>query len=270
MRVISWNCNKAKASRHTWDYLLELQPDIALLQEVASLPSLISKMYHVHTHAPRRQNGADQAFMTAILAKSSIKAAFPLTSPLGWVKRELGWFSGNFESCILDLGKTTRIRVVSVYSPAWPVAKARLLGDDPGDVKLTQNKDVWAADLLWASLREMLPQREEPWIIAGDFNCSETFDEWKDGPRGNKEYLDRMKDIGLTECLRHHKGKLVPTFLNTDRKTHIHQMDHMFVTSDLSLILRDCYVGDREIVFGQKLSDHLPIIADFASMEEQT
>ena len=269
MRVISWNCNKAKASRHTWDYLLELQPDIALLQEVASLPSSISKMYHVHTHAPRRQNGADQAFMTAILAKFHIKAVFQLTSRLDWVKRELGWFSGNFESCILDLGERTRMTVVSVYSPAWPVAKTRLHGDDPGDVKLTQNKDIGLLTCCGPPCGKCYLKERSHGLSRETSIAPKRSMNGRTDPRGNKEYLDRMKGIGLTECLRHHKGELVPTFLNTDRKTHMHQMDHMFVTGDLSSILSDCYVGDKETVFGQKLSDHLPIIADFASMGEE-
>lgn len=263
MRVITWNCNKATASRKSWDYLLELRPDVALLQEVASVPDSVEKAYKVYGHAATRQDGAKQKFMTTILSKATIKATQRIESRVPWVKRELDWFSGNFISCDVIAGDSTTIRLVSVYSPAWPVAKSRIANDDVVDVKLKLNRDVWAADLLWVSLREALPTREGPWIVAGDFNCSETFDEWDDGPRGNKEYLDRMSAIGLTECLRHHQGHLVPTFVNTDKKTLKHQMDHMFVTEDLASTLKACEVGDKDAVFGQKMSDHLPIVADF-------
>lgn len=268
--MISWNCNRAASSRRSWEYLLELAPDVALLQEVGSIPESVKALYSVQSQIARKENGAEQSFMTVVLAKPDIQASFQLSSRLTWVQRELQWFSGNFVSCLLRVDPATHLRVVSVYSPAWPVAKGRLVGEDVTEVKLTLNKDVWAADLLWAALREILPNRKEPWIIAGDFNCSETFDAWKDGPRGNKEYLDRMKHVGLTECLRHHQGRLVPTYLNKDGKTHEHQMDHLFVTGDLASVLVDCKVGDNEVVFQQKLSDHLPIVADFSFVGPST
>lgn len=270
MRVITWNCNKATASRESWDYLLELDPDFALLQEVAAIPDSLETVYKVHAQAAIRQDGTKQKFMTAILSKATIKATYKMESRVPWVQRELDWFLGNFISCDLIAGDSTTIRLVSVYSPAWPVAKSRIANDDVVDVKLRLNKDIWAADLLWASLREALPSREGPWIVAGDFNCSETFDEWKDGPRGNKEYLDRMSGIGLTECLRHHHRHLVPTFVNTDKKTLRHQMDHLFVTGDLASRLKGCDVGNSGAVFGRKMSDHLPIIADFDFPNAQT
>jgi hypothetical protein len=37
----------------------------------------------------------------------------------------------------------------------------------------------------------------EPWVFAGDFNLSETFDLWRGGPRGNLECLNRMGGTGF-------------------------------------------------------------------------
>ena len=267
VRVITWNCNKATASRATWDYFLDLKPDIALLQEVASIPESVRGAYKVVSQHAIRKNGSKQTFETAILTRLQIETAFSLASRLQWVQRELEWFSGNLLCCVLKLDASSRLRVVSVYSPAWPVAKSRLAGEDVAPMKLSLNEDVWVADLLWAALQEALPGREDPWIVGGDFNLSETFDEWRGGPRGNREYLDRMKDIGLRECLRQKHGKLVPTFLDTDKKTHIHQMDHLFVTSDLIPAMEACSVGDKDVVFNGRMSDHLPIIADFGRVE---
>jgi exonuclease III len=56
---------------------------------------------------------------------------------------------------------------------------------------------------------------------------------------------------------------MVPTFQNAQGKKLIHQIDHLFVTNNLHSQLKKCGVGDKEIVFGNYLSDHLPIIADF-------
>jgi len=37
-RVVTWNLHHGKVSSLAWDYLLELNPDIALLQEAGILP----------------------------------------------------------------------------------------------------------------------------------------------------------------------------------------------------------------------------------------
>ena len=104
----------------------------------------------------------------------------------------------------------------------------------------------------------------EAWVIGGDFNSSETFDFGPGGPRGNKEHLDHMAELGLTECLRKSRGKLAPTFRHS-RGSIQHQIDHLFVTKCLADKLQSCDVGVQEEIFGAnpRLSDHLPIIADF-------
>jgi exodeoxyribonuclease-3 len=180
------------------------------------------------------------------------------------VNAELDRFAGNLVASEVKLEAGPLLKAVSVYSPAWPVARSRLTGIDASNVRLTQNHDVWVTDLLWAALRQSAPFGSDAWLVAGDFNLSETFDLWRDGPRGNREYLDRMADLGLVECLRESKGALTPTFRNTDKRTVKHQMDHLFVTRALSDRLVGCDTGLQETVFGENLSDHLPLIADFA------
>ena len=58
-------------------------------------------------------------------------------------------------------------------------------------------------------------------------------------------------------------GCLVPTFRNPHGRKLVHQIDHLYVTAPLSDHLVSCEVGSQERVFGQALSDHLPIIAEF-------
>ena len=105
------------------------------------------------------------------------------------------------------------------------------------------------------------------WIVGGDFNSSETFDYlWKDGPtRGNGEVLDRINALGLTERLREYPGQLTPTFKNTRGGKVVHQLDHMFVSGNLKQLLKQCILGDASKVFGDSISDHLPVIGDFHS-----
>jgi endonuclease/exonuclease/phosphatase family metal-dependent hydrolase len=120
-------------------------------------------------------------------------------------------------------------------------------------------------DILLAALREMEPPPRGPWIIGGDLNLPETFDSWQGGPRGNLEYLERMSAFGLTECLRYATGTLTPTFRNAADGRVVHQMDHLFVSQPLAARLASCRVGSPDRVFDERLSDHLPIIAEFTA-----
>jgi endonuclease/exonuclease/phosphatase family metal-dependent hydrolase len=258
-RLITWNCRRAAL----WDYFTELDADVALLQEVMSIPATVLARYSCHMERAMSKAGAPQKFNTAILVKGKIGPAVPLVAPSQWVEAELRLFAGNLVSRQVTRDTGTAMRVVSVYSPAWPVDRARLKDMDVTSVKLTLNSDLWVTDLLWASLAHMKPDPRELWVIAGDFNLSETFDLWPGGPRGNREYLDRLEALGLHECLRQAKGMLTPTFRNPRDGVVQHQMDHIFVTTALSERLVKCDVGLTEAVFDRRLSDHLPIVADF-------
>ena len=72
-----------------------------------------------------------------------------------------------------------------------------------------------------------------------------------------------MRGIGLVECLKEYTGRLTPTFKNARNDRILHQIDHLFVTPSLYAKINNCYVGDKGLIFENKLSDHLPIIADF-------
>jgi endonuclease/exonuclease/phosphatase family metal-dependent hydrolase len=262
-RIVTWNCRRAKADSGVWKYLSELAPDIALLQEVSSLPDTLRQVYAVQAASPRNRHGRPQKFQTVLLVRGHIDATLALPALSDWVATELQLFAGNLPAACVTLVDGKRLSVVCVYSPAWPIDRARLNGIDVSGVKLTQNPDVWVSDLLWASLNHLHPGPFSEWIIAGDFNSSETFDQWRDGPRGNREYLDRMASLGLVECLRQAQGKLSPTFRNPRGGAIVHQMDHLFVTQGMATRLIHCETGSQTVVFDGGLSDHLPIIADF-------
>lgn len=263
MRVISWNCRRATAEAPLWEYFEELAPDIAVLQEVAEVPARIREAYELRLATPVTQGGNQQRFQSALLVRGRIGEAVELTTELDWVNRELERFAAGLMSFRVEVAGGQAVTVVGVYSPAWPVDRSRLEGTDVSSVKLTQNPDVWVADLLVAALRHRAVEDSTPMIVAGDFNLSETFDHWKGGPRGNREWLDRMTALGFTECLRHCQGALTPTYRRPGRIEPESQIDHIFVTPGLSARLVSCRTGDPERVYGQNLSDHLPIVAEF-------
>ncbi len=247
-----------------WELLNEISPDLALLQEVGGLPQSISDQYDVVIHRAAG-NFQPQRFSTAILARGTVGPPIPLSSPWDWVSREFEHFKGNLLAHHVSV-RGHEYRVLSVYSPAWPVDPERLRGVDVEPVKLKLNPKVWVTELLWAALLDSYDADHPlPWVVGGDLNASETFDTmWAGGPRGNREILDRMQDLGLLECLRHWNGRLVPTFRNPRDGRIVHQMDHLFVSESMVARLVSCTTEEHTRVFDASLSDHLPIIADFA------
>jgi exonuclease III len=265
MRVITWNCRRAHAQSKIWAYLSDLAPDIALLQEVTAIPEHIRDDFAIRQMHPVTKYGTPQKFSTAILARGSIGKTIPLRASSPWVNTELARFSGNFVAVEAKPARGPHVNIICVYSPAWPIDKARLIGFDVTGIRLTQNPDVWPADLLWAALTLITPQPSDAWLIGGDFNLSETFDSWPGGPRGNREYLDRLDQLGLVDCLRHKKGALTPTFRTLRSGTITAQLDYLFVTEFLRSRLVGCATGSEQQVFEGGLSDHLPVMADFTS-----
>jgi exonuclease III len=274
MRIISWNVHGARKDSPLWDALVELQPDIALLQEIGSIPNSVTDRFDQLTRQAVNEDGKPQRFRTGVFVKGRIVEELALSSMREWVNREIEFFGGNFISCTVQPNDYDLLKVVCVYSPHWPVDKRRLEAIDVSEVKTRINPNVWGTDLLWDALRNTIAS-DDQWAIGGDFNSSETFDcNWQDrnnrrfGIRssGNAEMLERMRRLGLTECLRRTENDpIVPTFRHS-RGGVYHQMDHLFVSSTLCSRLNRCIVGDQAVIFGKSLSDHLPIIADFQTV----
>jgi len=263
-RILTWNCRQATQGSPAWDYLCELAPDVALLQEVSAIPPNIKREFDFRQKRAIGKSGTPQRFDSAVLVRGTIGRQLPILSPHDWVNAELERFAGNLLAFEALLERGPRLNVVGVHNPHWPVERSRLAGVDVNPIKLTLAPDVWVADLLWASLSSVDLKPQDLWVVAGDFNLSETFDDaWPGGPHGNREYLDRMTALGMTECLRKMKGQLTPTFKNPRGGKISHQIDHLFVTEPLVHRLLSCDTGDPERVFGGSLSDHLPIVADF-------
>jgi exonuclease III len=266
MKICCWNIRRASSdSEATWDYLAEINPDIALLQEVGSISPKIEQQYKSCWVPARTKEGRMQKFGTAVLLRGDILAPIKLATEWPWANELLDRFGGNLVGLQVDCGTTKKLNVVSVYSPAWPIPTEEWEGQDVSEVKSEYSSgDVWLADLLLSALRneDLLGQ---DWILGGDLNSSITFDYlWGNEPRGNLAYLERMEALGLLELLRHHQGQLTPTFRNPKGGKIIHQIDHLFASPSIQARLKSCDVGDKERIFAEaSLSDHLPIIAEF-------
>ena len=262
MRVITWNMRRAKTGSPSWDYFNDIDPDVALLQEINEIPEYINEKYDSKYLKAQSKSGNEQHFGTAVLVKGKIENNFTLSSELKWIRDEIKIFKGNLVNCIVKPINQKPIKVISVYSPAWPIDKARIEGIDISDIKLPDYSDIWVTDILWRILKHAEPKDTERWLVAGDLNSSETFDK-KWGTTGNYLTTKRITDLGFYECLRGYQKQLTPTFRHSSGKIE-DQLDHLFVTQCLADDLIDCKVGSKSLVFDKSLSDHLPVIAEFS------
>lgn len=266
MKVLCWNVRRANAASDVWSYLESVDPDIALLQEVsAPSPNILDRYTTVMRNAAGK-TGKPQRFGTAILTKYPIIGdATRLAASNNWVRQQAEFFAGNLVYTTLH-GPSGPLNVVSVYSPAWPVARAAWAIEDVRDIKLAANPDVWCTEILWDLLRNTLPGSSGEWIVGGDYNSCETFDFWADGDRGNREIMARLNALGLFDALRSRHGRRVPTYRRPGSDALRNQLDHVYVSRPMIDRLRECRVGDAAHIFGSRLSDHLPILAEFGAI----
>src|SRR5262245_52682483 len=88
-RVITWNCRRASLTSGLWDYLLETDPDVALLQDFGTIPERVLQVYvHAQNGAVAETRRAPR-FMTGILVKGISTGDIALPAPTAWVAREL-------------------------------------------------------------------------------------------------------------------------------------------------------------------------------------
>ena len=96
MRVITWNVRRAKADDVAWEMLLDMEPDIALLQEVSIFPPTITSSFDVKFESAVGKTGKPQKFGTAVLVRGKIIDDLQLSSAYDWVNSELNFFCRQF------------------------------------------------------------------------------------------------------------------------------------------------------------------------------
>ena len=263
MKVITWNVKGANAQNPAWELLKREAPDIALLQEVGSLPVWIQNSYQIHQVSARFFAGHHAKFSTVILSLWPLKTSRFLNSSLDWVNRIHREREGWIVECETIPDNAEPLRLVSVHSPAWPIPKDTLNDIDISPIQLENNPDLWFTEILWSLLRNENFGDNVQWIVGGDFNTSVLFDKPKD--RGNRMVISRLNELGLIDCLGKFNSEPVPTFRHPGRSVR-HQLDYSYVNEPLLKRCVRANVPDRSEIFDHKpkmLSDHLPIICEF-------
>ena len=264
IRVVTWNVRRAKRTSDVWKILLQINPDVATLQEVGEIPEEIVGKYRILSKTPRKEDGGDQRFTTVILTKGEMNSSLRLRSDAEWVNKEAAYYDGNIVYCTTTMDDNQVFHVVSVYSPAWHIPKERLAGTDISSIKLDNNPNLYLTEIVWSLLKDVKISNASNWIVAGDLNSSVTFDSWGSKPRGNQEIIDRMNALGLVDCLSYSAQELVPTFRNPSHgNKFIHQLDYLYVNRPLLSRMIDSKVLDGQGIFEDSLSDHLPIVTEF-------
>ena len=154
MRILVWNMRRATyKSDEVWDYFQEIDPDVALLQEVGSLPESLSRDYALVQRNAYAGNGNQQRFSTCLLVNGSVISQLQFSTPWDWVNEELENFAGNLVGAEISVQNDMTFRAISVYSPAWPKFDRQRLNEvDATDIKLKNNPDVCLTEILWAAL----------------------------------------------------------------------------------------------------------------------
>ncbi len=260
MRIASWNVARG-GKPAAWQHAQALGADVLLLQEAAEsrLPPGAA-----WAGAARRKKGTLQPWGSAIAVRDGIrwKQVQPNSAP--WPR--LGPAIAALDGVVVAVevqSPAGPVVVVSCHSPAWylhhPTAEEDVALFTEARLR-AQPKKVWLADLLWLWARDAVAQGKQL-VLGGDFNLCPAFD--LTFGKGNREYIARMAEAGLTEAIRHfHPDEgTTPTFRNARSRRIEHQLDYVWVSPGLKPRLRSCTLGDRQLL-QHGVSDHLPVVVE--------
>ncbi|MGY1810654.1 endonuclease/exonuclease/phosphatase family protein [Blastococcus sp. SYSU D00669] len=236
MRIVSWNCRMALHDK--WSMVLELAPDILLVQE-AACPAVL------------RARGV------------------PLPEQVQWVG---GWKQQGLLAVAFG---DYRLRVAETYFPGlhWVLP---LQVDGPEQFTLLATYDLYTlsqqgdpdaakSDALITALaryRDLLADGDV--VLAGDLNNSVTFDR----PRGRRNFsptLEALADLGYVSAYHSHRGEghgaeTEWTFYLHYGERAFHHIDFCFVPA--AWRIDNVAVGGYEPWVSQRRSDHAPVVVD--------
>ncbi|MDC0737353.1 exodeoxyribonuclease III [Cognatishimia sp. SS12] len=259
MKIASFNINGIKARINALpEWLTEAQPDVVVLQEIKSVDEAFPREiledlgYQVETHGQKSFNGV------AILSKL----------PLEDISRGLPGDDSDEQARWIEatvMGDVP-IRVCGLYLPNGnPVPGPKY------DYKL-----AWMARM--HAHAQTLLEREEPFLMAGDYNIIPQDEDarrpeaWQEDalarPESRAAYR-RLLNLGFTEAFR--ARTLGPGHYSFwdyqagawNRDDGI-RIDHFLLSPQCADLLLDCQI-DKDVRGREKPSDHVPIWVELAA-----
>lgn len=265
MRIVTWNLGywtpgkySAVANRaEQWKFLLSLDPDVICAQECrpGDLQALEGASgYEVVGSIPTGWTAC-----SAVIARSELSPApAARTGPL--------FEALNGYVAVANLRSLAGLVVASVHTPAKAVENP--LVNDEVHAKLGRQGSIraWYNDVAFAALNAL--PKDPGFIFAGDWNTARLFDinypgGAAEGGGTAVEFFSRAAEHGWNESLRVRYPEEVRTFLQSGSAAY--QNDHVFTDAATHARLKSTEVV--ESINGRdpvQLSDHAPIIADFA------
>ena len=253
MKIATFNINGIKARIAALpEWLEEVQPDVALLQEIKSVDEnfpreLFEDMgYNIETHGQKSFNGV------AILSKL----------PLEDVSRGLPGDESDEQARWIEatvVGKQA-IRICGLYLP----------NGNPTPGPKYDYKLAWM-ERLHARAQALLAD-ETPFLMAGDYNIIPQDEDarrpkaWQEDalarPESRAAYR-RLQNLGLTEAFRARvQGPEHYSFWDYQagawNKDDGIRIDHFLLSPAVADILLDCQI-DKHVRAKEKPSDHVPV-----------
>ena len=251
MRIVSWNLARNTTSRswsvhdRAWEYLAELDPDIALLQE-ATVPEWARERWSVV--APSRSQWG-----SAVIARPSLAL---LEGPVDW--------EGGYEQGVLlataeaTPANGSSILLGSVHAVVGTVSNEILDMFDPAALKRPHEPRPYPNDVAYAIYRERV--RDRRFLVSGDWNTARLWDVLHSRAH-EADFFARAEEDGWIECYRlFHEQEGRTWFRGTDAP---YQLDHAFCDAETAQLLRSCSI-DPHPAEQLHLSDHAPLLMEFA------
>ena len=254
MRVVIWNlaANTVSRSRvaheRAWRYLEDLDPDLALVQEVRPPDWVVTRPDWSIVHAPFRLWGS------AIVAKTSLALA-AYDGPSGGVLDDDGYLATG--SLALPAGSP--LIVGSVHTPIGPATAAELGERDPGSIRTPRYKVPYRRDLAYAIYRDRT--RGQRFLVGGDWNIARLWDRHHAGS-SEVDFFHRAENDGWVDCYQrfHPEGEGRTWFRGDDPP---YQNDHVFCDQETAARLVSCEI-DAHPAKTLLLSDHAALVLELA------
>ena len=257
LRLVSWNMGGQTFSAAThldaWRHLLDvLRPDIALLQEARPLPEIVEEL------GPRiiMQAVSKVTWGSAIVVQSGPVVQAGLGLSTEWMDYV------RVVAADVEPVSGSPLRVVSVHPHFERFDPSLLLQRPDLQPKLDVARSVWSCDVAYVLARSLVADRGA-FVVAGDWNTARLFDSTSpllDPGTGEAFFARAVNDGWLDPYHLQHKREGRTWFRGRD---HGYQLDHLFTDAVTAGRATDAWVDERAAV-DPRLSDHAPLVVDFA------
>jgi hypothetical protein len=257
MRAVSWNMGAQTVGERThhaaWRHLLDvLKPDGALVQEARPLPDIAVELGSSVCFQPV----SNVSWCSGVLVRAGTLAPCRMELSTEW--------SDYVRISAADVGGVDDgvFRAVSVHPHYGRFDEALLAQRADLDARLECANSVWSCDVAYVLARDLVSDQQR-FVVAGDWNTARLFDHTSTAfdPGSGAAFFERATVDGWSDlyCRRH--GREGRTWFRG--RDHGYQLDHMFADPLTAARLIDVWIDERAAV-DPRLSDHAPLIADFA------